>query len=130
MKKILIIDDEPEILEILKFRISNWGYDPILAASGEEGIAKALEHNPDLVLLDVMMPGMDGFEVLKRLRATESTKNVPVIMVTVAAAKTDVEKGMLLGAGFYLTKPYDAQELHKRINQMLGAGETEEEGGD
>ncbi|HTY13495.1 MAG TPA: response regulator [Candidatus Omnitrophota bacterium] len=129
MKKILIVDDEPEILAILKFRISNWGFDPITASSGQEGIDLAFEQRPDLLLLDVMMPGMDGFEVLKKIKSNESTKGIPVIMVTVAAAKADIEKGMSLGASFYLTKPYDAQELHHRITQLLGSEEEEEEEG-
>ncbi len=125
MKKVLIIDDEPEILLILKFRISNWGYDPITASSGKEGIEIALKENPDLILLDVMMPGMDGFEVLKKLKTTEKTKNVPVIMVTVAAAKSDIEKGISLGASYYLAKPYDAQELRRRLDELLGEGKPE-----
>jgi len=123
MKKVLVIDDEPEILSILSFRISNWGYDPLPAGGGREGIELAEEEHPDLVILDVMMPILDGFETLKRLKQSEATKNIPVIMITVANAKMEVEKGISMGANFYLTKPYDAQELKSKIIQLIGEGE-------
>ena len=123
MKKVLIVDDEPEILSILSFRISNWGYDPLPADSGQEGLDIAKEELPDLIILDVMMPILDGFETLKRLKQSDTTKNIPVIMITVANAKMEVEKGISMGANFYLTKPYDAQELKNKIIQLIGEGE-------
>lgn len=123
MKKVLIIDDEPEILSILSFRISNWGYDPVTAGSGKEGLEIAEEEIPDLVILDVMMPGMDGFETLKRLKQSDKTNTIPVMMITVANAKLDIERAISMGAKFYLTKPYDAQELKSKIIQLIGEGE-------
>jgi len=123
MKKILVVDDEPEILSILVFRISYWGYDAIPAGSGSEGLDLAEEEQPDLIILDIMMPGMDGFEVLKRLKRSDKTRNIPVIIITVVSAKKEIEKGLSLGANFYLTKPYEAQELKNKIVQIIGEGE-------
>jgi CheY-like chemotaxis protein len=123
MKNVLIIDDEPEILSILSFRVSNWGYNPLPAGSGQEGLEIAEEEIPDLVILDVMMPGMDGFETLKKLKQSDKTRGIPVMMITVANAKLDIEKAVSMGAKFYLTKPYDAQELKSKIIQLIGEGE-------
>lgn len=122
MKKILIIEDEEDIISLLKFRISNWGYYPLAASSGREAFKLMEEEIPDLILLDVMMPEMDGFEFLKKLKASEKTRTIPVIIITVVAAHKEVEKGLALGANFYLTKPYDAQELQNKIIQLVGEG--------
>ena len=119
-KKILVIDDEPEIVEILKFRLANWGYDPLSATNGPEGIKLTIEEIPDAILLDVMMPGMNGFEVLAKLKENDKTKDIPVIMITVAAARADIEKGIKNGASFYLTKPYEAAELLEKLKAALG----------
>lgn len=119
-KKVLIIDDEPEIVEILKFRLFNWGYAPLSATNGPDGIKAAESEQPDAILLDVMMPGMNGFEVLNKLRENERTKLIPVVMITVAAARSDVEKGLKQGAAFYLTKPYEAAELLEKLRSVLG----------
>ena len=88
-----------------------------------EGSEIAEEEIPDLVILDVMMPGMDGFETLKKLKQSDKTKGIPVMMITVANAKLDIEKAVSMGAKFYLTKPYDAQELKSKIIQLIGEGE-------
>jgi len=120
-KKILIVDDEPEIVGILKFRLSSWGYETLSALNGEEALKVAATEKPDLILLDVMMPGMSGFEVLKKLKSQDITKAIPVIMVTVAAARAEMERGLKEGAAYYLTKPYDASELLERIKKLLGA---------
>jgi len=119
-KRVLVIDDEPEILEILKFRLANWGFDPLSATNGPEGIKLTLEEMPDAILLDVMMPGMNGFEVLGKLKGNDKTKNIPVIMITVEAARADIEKGIKNGATSYLTKPYEATELLEKIKEALG----------
>jgi DNA-binding response OmpR family regulator len=121
-KKILVVDDEPEIVSILKFRLSSWGYEPLSSLNGEEALKVAEAMKPDLILLDVMMPGMSGFEVLKKLKAQDSTKGIPVIMVTVAAARAEIERGLKEGAAYYLTKPYDAPELLERVKKLLDAG--------
>jgi len=117
---ILVVDDEPEIVGILKFRIKSWGYEALSAASGREALKLADEEKPNLILLDVMMPGMSGFDVLKELKNKESTKSIPVIMITVAAAKHEIDEGIKLGAAYYLSKPYDAQELITRIKEVIG----------
>jgi DNA-binding response OmpR family regulator len=119
-KRVLVIDDEPEIVEILKFRLANWGYEPISATTGPEGIKLTIEEIPDAILLDVMMPGMNGFEVLQKLKENNKTKDIPVIMITVAAARADIEKGIKNGASFYLTKPYEATELLEKLRAALG----------
>ncbi|MFA4905299.1 MAG: response regulator [Candidatus Margulisiibacteriota bacterium] len=119
-KKILVVDDEPEILELLKIRMNSWGYKVLTSASGREALQLAEEKEPDLILLDVMMPGMSGFEVLRALKTKASTKSIPVIMITVAAAKHEMDEGLKLGAAYYLSKPYDAQELLSRIKSIMG----------
>lgn len=123
MKKVLVIDDEQEILSVLDFRLSSWGYETVSALSGVEGLKIAADQRPDLVLLDVMMPGMDGFEVLKQLKGSEKTRDIPVIMLTVISAKKEIERGIAGGASFYLIKPYDVQELQQKIYHLIGEGE-------
>jgi two-component system alkaline phosphatase synthesis response regulator PhoP len=119
-QRILVVDDEPEIVGILKFRLKSWGFEALSAASGREALKLAEEEKPNLILLDVMMPGMSGFDVLKELKAKEATKGIPVIMITVAAAKHEIDEGIKLGAAYYLSKPYDAQELITRIKEVIG----------
>src|SRR6478735_7029631 len=117
---ILTADDDPDIRELLAFRLERSGYTVLQAVDGEEALALALEHTPDLAVLDVMMPKMDGFEVVRRLRAEEATKGMPIIMLTARAQDSDVEEGFDAGADDYLRKPFSPQELRARVQSILG----------
>jgi DNA-binding response OmpR family regulator len=116
---ILAADDDEDILQLVAFRLGRSGYRVLQARDGEEAVALALEHEPDLAVLDVGMPKLDGFEVVRRLRAHEATKGMPIIMLTARAQDTDVEEGFDAGANDYLRKPFSPQELKARVQAML-----------
>jgi len=111
MKKILIVDDEPEFADMIRMRLEANGYEVVTANDGTEGLAKVREENPDLILLDVMMPNLDGFEVLKRLRRSQATVDTRVVMLTARGETKSIFRGQELGADDYLIKPCDAREL-------------------
>lgn len=115
-KKILVIDDEKAIADIIKFNLKKEGYDVITANDGEEGILKVFTENPDLILLDVMMPKVDGYEVCKKVREKLST---PIIMLTARAEEVDKVLGLELGADDYVTKPFGIRELMARVKANL-----------
>jgi signal transduction histidine kinase len=124
--KILIVDDAPDTVELLKKRFRADGYDTAEAYNGEEALQKVPEYVPDLVVLDVMMPKVDGYEVCQRLKADESTKYIPVLMLT---AKGEVEhkvKGLDIGADDYMAKPFDYKELSARVRSLLSIKATHE----
>lgn len=110
-KKILIVDDEPEFAEMIKMRLEANGYEVVAAYDGKEGLAKASSENPDLILLDVMMPGMDGFQVLKSLRANDATENIPTVMLTARGESKSIFKSQDLGATDHLIKPCESKDL-------------------
>ena len=116
---ILAADDDEDILQLVAFRLGRSGYRVLQARDGEEAVALALEHEPDLAVLDVGMPKLDGFEVVRRLRANEATKGMAIIMLTARAQDTDVEEGFDAGANDYLRKPFSPQELKARVQAML-----------
>ena len=116
---ILAADDDEDILQLVAFRLGRSGYRVLEAHDGEEALALATEHEPDLAVLDVGMPKLDGFEVVRRLRAQESTRAMPIIMLTARAQDTDVEEGFDAGANDYLRKPFSPQELKARVQAML-----------
>lgn len=124
MKKILIIDDHPDNVFILQDRLEREGFEILTAYDGETGLRKALEDLPDLILLDIMMPGMSGYEVCRKLMESESTKNIPVILVTALTDAQDVKEGLLAGAFDYIKKPFNRIELLARINSALRYSET------
>lgn len=115
-KKVLVIDDEENIVDILKFHLEKNGYETISANNGVDGAQLALTENPDLILLDVMLPGMDGFDVCKKIR---EQKNTPIIMLTARDDEVDKILGLELGADDYITKPFSARELLARIKANL-----------
>jgi len=114
--RILIIDDEKPIVEILKYNLEKNGYSTIEAYDGEEGLRLAQEKNPDLILLDVMLPKMDGFTVLRILRQTMTT---PILMLTAKEEEVDKVLGLELGADDYVTKPFSMRELIARVKANL-----------
>lgn len=118
--KVLVCDDERHIVRLIQINLEKQGYQVITAYDGKEGLEKIRSEKPDLVVLDVMMPYMDGFEVLKNLRREPETENLPVIMLTAKAQDKDVFEGYHYGADMYLTKPFNPNELImfvKRIAQ-------------
>lgn len=119
-KIILIVDDEPRIIEAVGMSLEVEGFDISCASSGYEALKKLIKELPDLILLDIMMPEMDGFETLKKIREVSS---VPVIMLTVKGEEADKVRGLTLGADDYVTKPFSANELISRIKAVLRRAE-------
>ena len=117
--QILIVDDSPESLDILEARLASHGYEILTARDGEEALATAREKRPDLILLDIMMPKLDGIEVCRRLKADRSLPFMPIIMVTARADSKDIVHGLEAGGDEYLTKPVDQAALVARIKSML-----------
>lgn len=117
---ILIADDDPDILELVAFRLTRSGYEVVTAADGEEAVRLARERKPHLAILDVMMPTMDGYEATSTLREDESTKEMPIILLTARAQEADVSRGFEAGADDYVRKPFSPQELTSRVEAILG----------
>ncbi|HVO75718.1 MAG TPA: response regulator [Ignavibacteriaceae bacterium] len=124
MKKILVIDDLPENVFMLQDRLENEGYEVITAYDGKSGIDKALNDLPDLVLLDVMMPGISGLEVCNTLVSNPTTSNIPIILVTAKAGAEDTKEGLEAGAYDYIKKPFNRIELLARVNSALKLSEA------
>ncbi len=119
---ILIVDDEPNILVALDFLISQQGYAVEKAMNGQEALQKMANFQPDLVVLDVMMPGMDGFEVARQIRENPSHENTRIIFLTAKGSQADRFNGYATGAEIYLTKPFDNEELVRAIDETLAFG--------
>ncbi len=124
--KILVVDDEPEAVELLEFNLKQAGYAVTTAGDGADALKRARTQTPDLIVLDVMLPEMDGFEICKSLRLDSATAKIPIIMLTAKAAEIDRVLGLELGADDYLTKPFSPRELLLRIKKILARGQTEE----
>lgn len=120
MKKILIIDDEDSLREILKVNLKNNGFECLLAKDGTIGLEKAKKDKPDLIILDLMMPGISGEEVCKNLKSDKETSSIPIIMLTAKATDADRVIGKVIGADSYLFKPCDTQVLLGNINKLIG----------
>jgi DNA-binding response OmpR family regulator len=117
--RILIAEDTPQAAELLELYLSEAGYDTAIASDGEEAMRRVREYRPDLILLDVMMPRLSGFEVCKRLRADPSTRNIGVIMVTALDQQTDIDRAVDAGTDDFLSKPINKDELFKRVRALL-----------
>jgi DNA-binding response OmpR family regulator len=117
---ILAADDDDDILQLIVFRLERSGYTVLQARDGEEALALALENRPDLAVLDVQMPKMDGFELTRRLRAEPATSRIPIIVLTARVQDADVQEGFDAGADDYLRKPFSPQELRARVQAILG----------
>jgi DNA-binding response OmpR family regulator len=117
---ILVADDEEDVRELVAYRLTRSGYEVIGAVDGEEAFRLATEHVPDLMVLDVMMPRLDGYELTRRVRAEESLRLVPVILLTARSQETDVSRGFEVGADDYLRKPFNPDELVARVRAVLG----------
>ena len=123
-RTILVIDDEPELVKLLDYNLTKAGYLVLSARDGESGLAAARKHSPDAIILDVMMPGLDGWEVCKRLRQDPSTSALPLLMLTAKADEGDRVLGLELGADDYVTKPFGVRELLARVKALLRRSEA------
>ena len=121
-RKVLIVDDEPNIVLSLEFLMKQRGYETQVARDGDEALAEVERFRPDLVLLDVMLPRRDGFEVCQRLRA-EGWSELKILMLTARGRDVEIEKGLSLGADGYVTKPFSTAELVARVADMLEGAE-------
>jgi two-component system, OmpR family, alkaline phosphatase synthesis response regulator PhoP len=116
---ILVIDDERDLVELVRYNVEREGFDVIAAIDGPDGLDIARKHRPDVIVLDVMMPGMDGLDVCRELRKDPATERTPVIMLTARASESDRVVGLELGADDYLTKPFSPRELVARVKAVL-----------
>ena len=123
MKKILIVDDEEKVRRLIETTLSIGDFQIFQAKNGEEALKIAQEEKPALILLDIMMPGMDGFEVCKRLKSNSETKSSYIIMLTAKGQKQDIEKGYTVGADDYFVKPFSPMELLNKVEQVLGGSD-------
>ena len=119
MPKILVVDDEPDVLEIVRFRLEKDGHTVLTAADGIAGLNSAISLHPDLVILDVMMPGIDGFEVAFQMKNNPHTVNTPVIMLTAKADFSSIARGWNLDVDNYVTKPFKVDDLAETVRNVL-----------
>lgn len=119
MTKVLVVDDEPAILKLVEVSLIRQGYQVTTASNGVEALAKVEEEMPTLILMDAMMPYMDGFEALTRLKENPDTQNIPVIMLTAKRHDADLIQGLQAGAASYLTKPFNPTELIALVERIL-----------
>jgi DNA-binding response OmpR family regulator len=117
--KILIVDDEPNIVIALEFLMRRHGFDVCVARNGEEALVAVADFRPDVVLLDVMMPVKDGYQVAQKIRANPDLKGTKIVMLTAKGRDTEISKGMAVGADAYVTKPFSTRELIAQIKQVL-----------
>jgi len=118
-KKILIVDDEPSIIVPVQFLMEQNGYDVMIAFSGEEAIEIIAEKKVDLILLDIMLPVIDGFEVCQRVRENPQWDKIKIILLTALGSDANVEKGLALGADAYITKPFSNIEMVNKVKELL-----------
>lgn len=124
--RILAVDDEPEAVELVEFNLKKAGFQVITATDGAAALKKARSDQPDLIVLDLMMPEIDGLEVCKILRRDPDTARIPIIMLTAKAAEVDRIVGLELGADDYITKPFSPRELVLRVNKVLRRGQNDQ----
>ena len=118
-RKILVVDDERYILHILDFSLGSEGYEVITAGDGEQAVERTKSEKPDLIVMDIMMPKMDGFEACKLIKSDPDTREIPVIMLTAKGREIDKNRGMEAGADEYLTKPFSPAKLIERVHSVL-----------
>ena len=129
LEKILIIEDEHDVADLLAYNLSKEGYQPFVAHEGVTGLRRSQDFHPDLVILDLMLPGMDGWEVFRRLRKERETAHTPVIMLTARGDEADRVLGLELGADDYITKPFSLREVIARIKTVLRRKDSEKDRG-
>lgn len=117
--RVLIVDDEPDLLSVLHFGLEVEGFDVLEASDGEQGLNMAREHTPDLIVLDLMLPRMDGYKVCRALKFDERYRRIPVFILSARSGETDRRLALDLGADAFITKPYDMKDLVSRIRNRL-----------
>jgi two-component system alkaline phosphatase synthesis response regulator PhoP len=125
--KILVVDDEIYIVHILDFSLGMEGYEVVTALDGEQALEKMKTERPDLIVLDIMMPKLDGYEVCKTIKSSPDTAHVPVILLSAKGRNVDQKMGFDVGADDYITKPFSPRKLVERINQLLGQAVSEKQ---
>lgn len=120
LKRILIVDDEPDIVEMVQINLEMEGYECLVAYDGFRGLDRARKEKPDLIILDVMLPGMNGYKICRLLKFDEKYKRIPIIMLTAEAQRADRLMGEKTGADYYMTKPFSADQLLERVKEFLG----------
>jgi DNA-binding response OmpR family regulator len=120
-KKVLIVDDEPSMVSVLQRHVSNAGYEIATATNGQEALDKIQQDELDLVLLDLMMPGMNGFETCRQIRENEKTRKLPVLIITALRSEADSASAAACGANEFIVKPIDGSHLAKRLRHHLGS---------
>jgi DNA-binding response OmpR family regulator len=118
-KRILVVDDEVDLVETVRFSFELEGYDVLVAYNGEEALNQARKENPDLILLDLMLPKLDGYKVCRLLKFDERYKHIPILMLTAKIQEKDKVTGMETGANEYITKPFEMDELMKKVKNYL-----------
>lgn len=118
-KRILVCDDDPIILRLLQVNLELEGYDVLAAHHGEEAVDIALNEHPDLVICDIMMPRMDGYQTARQLKGDPSTEDIPIVFLSAKAQQSDIEKGEEFGVQGYLTKPFDPNELLELVERLV-----------
>ena len=118
-KQILIADDEPDILEIIRYNLEKEGYEVHTAKDGNEAIEKAKQLYPDLIILDIMMPMVDGFATLEQIRRDDNLQHTKVMFLSAKNKESDIEKGMALGADAYMTKPFSIKKVIEKVEELL-----------
>ena len=124
MKKILIVEDHADMRELLTWQIELMGFMPIPAKHGKEGVEKAVAEQPDLILLDIMMPGMDGWEAARTLRANPETKDIPILAATALFRDSDLKSCLDAGCNGYIVKPFTFQELQGKVREFIASGNS------
>ncbi len=123
--KILVVDDEPPIVRLMEFILARQGHEMLVAVNGEEALEKVRAESPDLILLDIMMPRIDGYEVARTLRADPTHGDIPIIMLSAKAQEEDIRKGLEVGVNEYITKPFSPDYLVKVVTDYLARKKEE-----
>ncbi len=126
-RRVLLIEDEPNIIEAISFLLSRDGFTVHTHSDGETAVDKALSHHPELIILDVMLPGRSGFDVLRDLRASSETPDIPVMMLTARGQAADRDLALRLGATHFMTKPFANSEMRETVRDLMGEGEPKDE---
>jgi len=119
MKKTLIVEDHQGLLEVLTLQLEKMGFAVISANTGMEGVTKAVEEKPQLILMDIMMPGMDGREATRRIRSNQETKDIPILVITAITDKSQLRECIKAGCNDYISKPFTAKDLQEKIQAVL-----------
>ncbi|MBV9851487.1 MAG: response regulator [Armatimonadetes bacterium] len=128
--KILVVDDEPPIVRLMEFILARHGHQMLTAVNGEQALEMVRTHSPDLILLDIMMPRIDGYEVARTLRADPKYAQTPIIMLSAKAQEEDIRRGMDVGVDAYITKPFSPEHLVQVVSEHMGRAEARETQGE